>query len=204
MAVAAIVVTIGVVRLSQGPLQLQTLKPGAERLLALQVPGGVAHIDRAELVYFREVQRHRRPLPGRVRSSTRQAPAGARRRSLRGRPGARDPCGPARPALGHIAAKDFFAAVSVSPQGRYQLGYDARGAAKGSSDLSGLLLDITGRPARGRPLSYLRSVDLTDGRVALREVGGPVAWTARSGASPSARRRRTSPAPPTSGWATPP
>ncbi len=38
---------------------------------------------------------------------------------------------------------------------------------------------MTGRPRRGRPLSFLREVDLSNGVVAFREVGGPVAWRGR-------------------------
>ena len=174
---ALLVFVIGIVRLSHAPLKLEAMKPVAERLIALQVPGSRAHIDRAELVYFRDAEAVGFRFEGvSVVDARRRMVLKARRFEVGA---ALDSMALRKPALAHVAARDFFAAVSVSPQGRYQLGYDASGAAAGSGDLPRLLLDLTSRPSRARPLSYLRSADLAGGRVAFRQVDGPVAWTAR-------------------------
>ena len=84
-----------------------------------------------------------------------------------------------RPA--RLSADHFFAAVSVSPQGRYALGYEAAGAPKAGGTpaaLDEILLELTGKPRLDRRLSFLRLAGFTDGRVALRQIGGGPAWVA--------------------------
>ena len=171
------------VRLWQGPIGLDAVRPVLERWLGQAAPGGRARVGAAELVWFRSAHalglrlhdvtvtdRRGRPV---LRART--AEAGLAAASLAG----------LRPAPGRLAARDFFAAVSVSPQGRYALGYDAAGPPPrgGPDDLWGLFGDLTGPARTRRPLSQLRELDLERGVVALRQNGGELRWTGRIAAA---------------------
>jgi hypothetical protein len=173
-AALALVLAAGAWGLSQGPLGADVLRPAAERWLASRVTGGRARIDHVSLAWFGPsrslgVQLEGVSLSdgrGRAVLTARQARAGVAVASL-----ARLELAP-----GLLAADDFFAAVSVSPEGRYQLGYDAAGPPRRAGDLWLAFDDLTGPARRGRPLSYLSDLELGHGRLALRQVGGPVAW----------------------------
>ena len=176
--VGALLVVGGAIwRLSLGPISVDALKPGVERWIAAGVAGGRAHVGAANLVWFGRANALGLQLSdvsltdgrGRQVLQARRVDAGLALESLLR----------LEPALGHVAAQRFFAAVSVSPQGRYGLGYDAAGAPGRGEDLWRLFDDVIGHPRHGRPLSFLREVDLSDGVVAFREVGGPVAWRGR-------------------------
>ena len=165
-------------RLAQGPIAVQALTPGLERWLAAGVAGGRARIGQVELVWFDRAQALGLSLhdvsltdgQGRPVLRARRADVGVALASLAS----------LRPAAGRIAAEDFFAAVSVSPQGRYALGYDASGAPpRGGGNLWRTLDDLVGRSHGGRPLSFLREADFRRGVLALRQVDGPVAWRGR-------------------------
>jgi hypothetical protein len=165
----------GVWRLSQGPVGAGALKPAAERWLAAQTPGGHASIGKLAVAWFGDSRSLGLRLDevsltdgkGRPVLRARRFDAGLALASLAG----------FAPAPGRLAAQDFFAALSVSPQGRYQLGYEASGApGRSQGDLWRTFDDLTGKPRAGRPLSYLQDLSLSRGTVALREIGGPVAW----------------------------
>ena len=166
-------------RLSQGPIAVDALKPGIERWIATGMGGGRAHVGAANLVWFGKARSLGLQLAdvslvdarGRQVLQARQVDAGLALESLLR----------FEPALGHVAARRFFAAVSMSPQGRYGLGYDTAGAPGRGSDLWRLFDDMIGRPRQGRPLSFLREIDFADGVVDFRQVGGPVAWRGRVG-----------------------
>ena len=161
-------------RLSRGPIDASVLRPGVERLLAAQVRGGRAHAGAIDLVWFNRsgalglelrdvslVDGQSRPV---LRARRLQAGVSLASLAL------------LTPAAGRIGAEDFFSAISVSKQGRYGLGYDAAGAPNRTAGLLGSFDDLVGKARAGRPLSFLNDVDLVRGVVALREVGGPVAW----------------------------
>ncbi len=177
--VAGVLVAVGGValRLSQGPIAANVFKPAVERLLAAQAPGGRATVGEVQVVWFGPARAIGLELgnvllvdgQGRTVLEARRFEAGLAADSLL----------TLRPAAGRIAADDFFAAVSVSPQGRYALGYDAAGAPRRAENLWRAFDDLTGRPRFGRPLSFLREVALSRGELALRQVGGPVDWTGR-------------------------
>jgi hypothetical protein len=168
----------GAVRLAVEPIPINWLRPGLEHALAGQAPGGRARIDRVALAWFADEKALGLRLNGvqvtdarqRLILQARQVDAGLALDALPGLVLA-----PAR-----LSADHFFAVVSVSSQGRYALGYDAHGAPSASpaSDPVRALLDLTGKPKLGRAASYLRRLDLADGRLSLRQVGGPIAWTA--------------------------
>ena len=81
------------------------------------------------------------------------------------------------PAPGHMAAEDFFVAVSVSPEGRYELGYLAKGRPEAITGLGKLFLELTGPARRGWSASFLRDLDLKRGQLSLRQSDGSVSWT---------------------------
>lgn len=158
-----------------GPAPAAWVRDAAERALEAQVEGGRATVRTARFVSFAEAGAWGvrldgvRLVDGRGRDVIRAArlEAGV---SI-------DGLAQLTPALGRAAAQDFFVAVSVSPQGRYALGYEARGGDQTAGGLDGLFEDVTGRARAGRPLSWLRQIDMRSGRIALRQVEGAVAWT---------------------------
>jgi hypothetical protein len=165
---------LAVWRLSQGPVGAAVFAPAVERLLASQVRGGRAHVQRAEITWSRPSATLGLALQGVSLRDGRGRPVLAARRLEFG--WALDSLLALRPSAGRVGAQDFYAAVSVSPEGRYGLGWDASGAPRGRGDLVGLVEDLTGKARRSRPLSYLRDVEIANGVVDLRQVGAPLAW----------------------------
>ena len=159
--------------LLQGPVPAHVLRPVIERALAAQVDGGKAVVGGVEAVWFADQRALGLRLTrvslvdgqGRPVLKAAMAESGLALESL----------GRLTPAPARLAARDFFAAVSVSPQGRYALGYEAQGAPP-PMNLRRLMRSFTGEPRRGRPVSFVRYVDFDDGVVVLNEVKGPVAW----------------------------
>jgi hypothetical protein len=184
--VEALLVLIGIVvvmaagltlRLSRGPIALPGLRPAVEHLLAKEVDGGHASVGEATLVWFPDTQalgvrlKNVSLTDGRQRLVLRAA-------AVEGAV-ALDSTLLFAPSPGRVTASDFFAAVSISPQGKYGLGYDARGAPEQAGGLDKTLAELTGEARRGRPISYLRDLDLSHGVLAFRESAGPVSWTSR-------------------------
>ena len=128
-AVGAAVLTAALVcvwRLSAGPVAANWLKPGLEQAFAAQVQGGRASLDQVWLGWFPQEHAFGVRLDGfRLDDGRGRVVARARRleaaMALDALPGFE--LTPAR-----LSADHFFAAVSVSPQGRYALGYEAAGA----------------------------------------------------------------------------
>jgi hypothetical protein len=172
-----LVLALVVIRVASAPVDAGWLKPMVENLLASQVGGGRAKIDKAELVWFGPAKSLGLELSG-VRLTdgrgrdvirAKQLDAGLALDALFG----------FNLAVGRVTAHDFFAAVSVSPRGKYALGYDAAGKPPGGqSELMGLLADLTGKERFGHPASFLRQVDLENGRLSLHQIGGLASWTA--------------------------
>ncbi|MEY4255384.1 MAG: hypothetical protein RLZZ141_611 [Pseudomonadota bacterium] len=166
---------LGAARLSQGPIAADFLKPMIIGGLERQVKGGQAQLGHVGIVWFDQAkslgvqmenlsvtdQKGRQVLrAGRVQAAM-----------------ALDSVLVFAPAPGHIAASDFFLAVSVSPQGRYELGYEALGRPEELTLLGRLFSEVTGPARRGRWASFLHDVELTDGTLSLRQIGGPVSWS---------------------------
>jgi hypothetical protein len=179
LALAAMLAAAGGVwRLTQGPIPAEAARPAVERWLASGVKGGRARVGAASLAWFGPSHALGLVLTdvsladgkGRPVLRARRAEAGLSLDSVAG----------FAPAPGRLALQDFFVAVSISPQGRYGLGYDASGyPPKAGGDLWRTFDDLTGSLKRGRPLSFLQDVELARGEVTFRQVGGPVAWTGR-------------------------
>ena len=156
-------------RLSQGHIAADAFRPVAERWLATAAPGGHARVGAVEIAWYgasRSLGFELRDVllvdgQGRPVLRARHLETGLAAASLLG----------LDPAPGRIAADDFFAAVSVSPQGHYELGYRAHGVpGPSTSNLWRFLDDLTGKPRLGRPLSYLQQLDLSNGELVLGEV----------------------------------
>jgi hypothetical protein len=182
----ALLVVIGIVvvmaaglalRLSRGPIALPGLRPAVEHLLAKEVEGGRATVGEATLVWFPDTQ----ALGVRLKNVS--LVDGRRRLVLRAAAVegavALDSTLLFTPSPGRLTASNFFAAVSISPQGKYGLGYDAKGAPERVGGLDKTLAELTGEARRGHPVSYLRDLDLSSGVLNFREVAGPVAWSSR-------------------------
>ncbi len=168
-------------RLSQGHIAAGAFRPVAERWLKAAAPGGRARVGAVEIAWFapsgslgfelRDVDLADRE--GRPVLRARRLEAGLATASLLG----------LSPAPGRLVAQDFFAAVSVSPEGRYELGYAASGRPGPSTgNLWRFFEDLTGHPKAGRPLSYLQQLELSNGDVSLAEIAGPVRWRGHVGA----------------------
>ncbi|HWE46444.1 MAG TPA: DUF3971 domain-containing protein [Caulobacteraceae bacterium] len=174
-----LVAVIGVsLRVAAGPMPAQWLRPAVEKALASQVEGGKAHVDRISLAWFQPETSFGLELDG-VSLTDGKGRTILQARHLDGG-FAFDGLLSLTPALGRVAADDFFAAVSVSPKGKYALGYDAEGEALGPShSLVQDLNDLVGREKFARPDSFLRRIDLENGRIAFHQVKGPVDWVAQ-------------------------
>jgi len=179
LAAAALVVamlTLGlIVRLSFGPMNADMLGGAVEKVLAGQVAGGRAKVDHVELVKFTGANAIGLRMSGVSLNDGKARPV-LRAKLVEAGLGL-DSIALVAPAPSHLVVRDFFAAISASPQGAFKLGYDATGVPP-ELKLSTLVFSLTGKARRDRPLSYLRYADLENGTVAMREVGGPVSWNA--------------------------
>ncbi len=175
--ILAIIALFGVSawRLSQGPIPADFLRSMITGGLERQVKGGRAQVGHVGIVWFDQAKslgvqmedlsvtdQQGRPVlrAGRVQAAM-----------------ALDSVLVFAPAPGRIAASDFFIALSVSPQGRYELGYEALGRPDELTLLGRLFSEVTGPARRGRWASFLHDVELTNGSLSLRQIGGPVSWS---------------------------
>jgi len=172
IALAALVAVV-VLGLLLAPL---IARPVAERVLASQVVGGKAHVDHVELAWFGGEGATGVRLDGVSLVDAKGRPV-LRAKHIEAGLGL-DSLALFAAAPSRLVLHDFFVAMSVSPQGRYALGYDAAGPPP-PLDLVAITLALTGKARRDRPLSYIRHVDLERGVLALRQVNGPVAWKAQ-------------------------
>lgn len=173
--------TTAIVRIGAGPIAADWLKPGLEKSFAAQTPGGAAHIDQVSLVWFGREGALGLRLEGLNVTDVRQRRVLSARRlegalALGGLWGFQF-------TPGRLTADRFFAAVTVSPQGRYAIGYEPAppsppSTAEQPMALDRLLLELTGKSRPGRRFSFLRTLSLTNGQVTLHQAGGGPAWTA--------------------------
>lgn len=172
---ALVLLGLVVARIAAGPTDAAAIRPVVERVLAAQVEGGRARVERVEIARFRDegalglrlhgvslVDARDRPV---LRASLIEAALGS------------DSLLAFAAAPSRLVVKDFFVAASVSPQGGYALGYDAKGPPP-PLDLETIFLSLTGKARRDRPLSYIRHLDLERGALQFRQVDGPVVWKA--------------------------
>jgi len=165
----------GAMRLAQGPVRADFLKPMIIGSLERQVRGGHAQLGDVGIVWFEQAKSLGVQMEN--LSVTDQKGRSVLRAGRVQAAMALDSVLVFAPAPGRIAASDFFLAVSVSPQGRYELGYEALGRPEELTLLGRLFAEVTGHAKRGQWASFLHDVELTGGTLSLRQIGGPVSWS---------------------------
>ena len=166
---------VGAMRLAQGPISADFIKPMIISGLERQVKGGHAQLGHVGIVWFEQaksigVQMENLSITDQMGRSVLRAGRVQAAMAL-------DSVLVFAPAPGRIAASDFSIAVSVSPQGRYELGYEALGRPDELTLLGRLFSEVIGPARRGRWASFLHDVELTNGTLSLRQIGGPVSWS---------------------------
>ncbi|MFT3997841.1 MAG: DUF3971 domain-containing protein, partial [Asticcacaulis sp.] len=162
--------------LSQGPVRVDGLRFLIVERLERTIPGSKASLGHLDLVWFHDANalglrfedlmlkdRQSRPI-----ASAAHLEAALAIDSLLGLHLA-----PAR-----LTADDFFVALSASPGGRYELGYDAHGNPEAFA-IEPLFHDLTGREKLGRPISFTRQFGLRNGTIVFRQVGADLKWQAK-------------------------
>ncbi len=174
-----VVLMIGLLslRLAQGPIDVDGIRPIIVSRLEAQLPHTHASIKHLSLVWFGDARAvgfrfddlmiedsHNRII----------ARAGKVETAL-----AADSLVLAHFAPARLTAEDFFVAASVSKEGKYDLGYDSRGTPGAVAGLDQLLFDLTGHERLGHPVSFARQIALKNGQLHLVGEGGPLDWTAQ-------------------------
>lgn len=170
-----LVVSVLAWQLNRGPIGADFLRGGIEKRLESQIKGGDARVGRVGLVWFPEARSIGLRIDGISLVDARGRDV-LRARRVEGAL-AVDALAGLTLAPGRVTARDFYAAVSVSPQGRWELGLDATGEPGRPTKLDQLFADLTGKERMGRPASWLRQLDLSHGSLRVRQVGGTVDWT---------------------------
>jgi len=173
--VVFMVVILGV-RLAQGPIRVDGLRPILVSRLEAQLPRTEASIKHLDLVWFgdaRAVGFRFEDLIITDRQHRIIARAGKMEAAL-----AADSLIVAHFAPARLTAEDFFVAASVSKEGRYDLGYEAHGKPGRSSGLARFFYDLTGPEKLGQPISFTRQLSLKNGQLRLIQEGAPLDWTA--------------------------
>jgi len=173
VALCLLAVTGFGVRLAQGPVRVDGLRFLIISRLERTIPGSEASLKHLDLVWFHDANAlglrfedlRLKDNQGRVIAS-----AGHMEAAL-----ALDSLVWMHMAPARLSADDFFVALSVSPNGRYELGYDARGNPEAMA-IEPFFFDLTGKEKLGRPVSYTRQVSLKNGRIDFREVGTSLRW----------------------------
>jgi hypothetical protein len=166
---------VAALRLAQGPISADFLRPMIVSGLERQVKGGQAKLGHVGIVWFEQAKSLGVQMENLSVTDQKGRPvlrAGRVQAAM-----ALDSVLVFAPAPGRIAASDFFIALSVSPQGRYELGYEALGRPEELTLLGRVFSEVTGPAKRGRWASFLHDIELTDGTLSLRQIGGSVAWT---------------------------
>ena len=162
-------------RLSQGEISADFLRDSLVRGLEQQVPGSHGGVNHIGIVWFDQAKALGVQLDG-VWLRDGQGRLVLRAAKVQAAV-ALDSLLVFAPAPGRIAAEDFFVAVSVSPAGRYELGYLAKGKPEAYTGLGKLFIEITSPTRRNWSASYLRDLDLRRGQLSLRQTDGGVSWT---------------------------
>ncbi|WP_245531378.1 DUF3971 domain-containing protein [Asticcacaulis biprosthecium] len=165
-------------RLSLGPIRIDGIRPLIISRIEATLPGTKASIDHLDLAWFagaRGVGFRFDNLIIQDSSKRTIVRAGRLETAL-----AADSL-----ILGHFAparltASDVLVVASVSKEGRYDLGFDARGKpGAGPAGLDRFFFDLTGEEKLGRPASFARQVSVRNGQLRLIQEGSDLDWTAR-------------------------
>lgn len=154
-------------RLAEAPIRVDVIRPIIVSRLQSALPGTRASVGHLDLVWFGDARavgfrfENLRIQDGRGRLVAR---AGHMEMAL-----AADGLLFLRIAPARLTAEDFFLAASVSKEGRFDLGYDARGNPSANGGLDKIFFDLTGPERLGSPASFARQILLRQGQVRLVE-----------------------------------
>ncbi|MFN3230081.1 MAG: hypothetical protein ACK41P_09535, partial [Asticcacaulis sp.] len=178
MVVAAIIAIVAMGwRLAQGPVTAGFFRNSAEAYLAALVPGGgSARVGHVQVVWFQNARGlglllNDVAVYDRIGRTVASAEAVDAAVALDGLPVLT--LAPAR-----VSAQGFSAVISVSPEGRYELGYEATGTPEVVAGLTEVFQHLMGPERAFAPVSYLRDINFRDGQLEFYEVGTKVAWKA--------------------------
>ncbi|MFT4091185.1 MAG: AsmA-like C-terminal region-containing protein [Asticcacaulis sp.] len=165
----------GGVRLAQGPVRIDGLKNVIVTRLESAVPGSEASLEHLDLVWFHDTNALGLRFDGLVLKDGKQRVIAASDKLEAAL--ALDSLLLLHLSPAQITAEEFDIVLSVSPEGRYELGYDASGDPE-AFDIAAVFKDLTGPEKLGRPISYTRAFDLKDGTISLSQVGSDLSWRA--------------------------
>ncbi|WP_235074214.1 DUF3971 domain-containing protein [Asticcacaulis sp. AC466] len=175
MLVALMIAILGI-RLAQGPIRVDSIRSIIISRIEAQLPRTSVSIEHLDLVWFgdaRAVGFRFDDLIITDRQNRIIARAGKMEAAL-----AADSLLLAHFAPARLTAEDFFVAASVSKDGKYDLGYEARGKPEEAGGLAGFFYDLTGPEKLGRPASFTRQLYLKNGQLRLIQQDAPLDWTA--------------------------
>ncbi len=176
LAIILAIVAVLFFRLAQGPMSLETVRPGLSRMLANQMEVETLSLGPTRLEWFRESQSLGLSIDGL------SALDAENRLVLRAQDVA---VGVSLPGLlrlkvtpGHLAARNLRAVTTMSSEGRVGLGHTLYGAPTRVINVSDLVLGLVGPETRRYPSSFLKSVNLQNARISFHETDGPISWLA--------------------------
>ncbi|ESQ89813.1 hypothetical protein ABAC460_10955 [Asticcacaulis sp. AC460] len=165
-------------RLSLGPIRIDGIRPVIISRIEASLPGTKASIGHLDLAWFadsRAVGFRFDNLIIQDSSKRTIVRAGRLETAL-----AADSLILAHFAPARLTASDVLVVASVSKEGRYELGFDARGKPDtGPAGLDRFFFDLTGQEKLGRPVSFARQVSVRNARLRLIQEDSDLDWTAQ-------------------------
>lgn len=165
----------GGVCLAQGPVRIDGLRNLIITRLERTVPGSEASLKHLDLVWFHDTNALGLRFEGLILRDEKQRVIAASDQLEAAL--ALDSLLLAHLAPARITAEGFEIVLSVSPEGRYELGYDASGDPEAFA-IDEVFRDLTGPETLGRPVSFTRAFSLKDGTIRLSQVGTKLNWRA--------------------------
>ncbi|ESQ76438.1 AsmA-like C-terminal region-containing protein [Asticcacaulis sp. AC402] len=173
-----VMLTVFAWRLAQGPIRVDGIRPVIVSRIETALPGTHAAIKHLDLVWFgdaRAVGFRFEDVDIRDTSNRTIFRAARMETAL-----AADSLILAHLAPARLTASDVVLVASVSKDGRYELGFDARGKpGQGPAGLDRFFYDLTGQEKLGRPISFARQISVRNGHLRLIQEGSGLDWTAK-------------------------
>jgi hypothetical protein len=174
------------VRLAQGPIRIDGLKSYITSRIEKSIPNSQASLNHLDLVWFHDSNALGLRLDD-LKLKDKQNRTILAAKTLEAAL-AIDSLLVFHMAPARLRAQEFVIALSVSSEGRYELGFDAKGDPEAFA-LDEAFFDLIGRETLGRPLSFIREFALSDGSVSLRQIGSDLNWTAEVARIDFSKRR---------------
>jgi len=163
-ALVLVCVTLGLI-LVRGPIEINGLKPAIIKRIDREFPGFQTKIKGLELAWFHQDNAlglrirdfELKDQQGRIVAKANRLDAALAIEALL----------IAHLAPARIVADEFEIVMSVSPQGRYELGYEAMGNPVPFTNIEEILSQVSGPETLGKPLSFVRYLRMDKGQVRL-------------------------------------